>query len=335
MTPSLSPPRIVVLDGKTLNPGDLGWEALEQLGTCVIHDRTPPELVVERAAGAQILLTNKTPVTAGDIAQLSSLAYIGVLATGFNIVDVEAARRQGIPVTNVPAYSTMAVAQLVFAHLFNLTHRIGHHTRAVAGGRWSSSPDFSFWDFPLLEIDGLTMGILGFGRIGGAVARVARAFGMNVLAHGPGSGGGGDAGVQHVGLDELFKAGDVVTLHCPLTDETRGLVNASRLASMKRSALLINTSRGPLIDEPALAGALAGGIIAGAGLDVLSVEPPPSDHPLLRAPNCFITPHIAWATTAARRRLMAGVAANIQAFLAGQPVNVVNPRKGGRDGRKI
>jgi glycerate dehydrogenase len=323
MTPP--PQRIVILDGRTLNPGDLDWDPIERLGTCVIHDRTPPECVVERGAGAQILLTNKTPVTARDIEALPSLAYIGVLATGFNIVDVDAARRRGIPVTNVPAYGTMAVTQLVFAHLFNLTHRIGHHTGAVAAGRWSSSLDFSFWDLPLLEVDGLTMGIVGLGRIGEAVARAARAFGMTVIAHDPGPTGSHDAGVRRVGLDELFASSDVVSLHCPLTEQTRALVSAARLSSMKRSAFLINTSRGPVIDEPALANALEAGTIAGAGLDVLSVEPPPATHPLLGAPNCFITPHIAWATTAARRRLMEGVASNIREFLAGRPVNVVNP----------
>jgi glycerate dehydrogenase len=323
MTPT--PPRIVVLDGRTLNPGDIGWDPLERLGTCVIHDRTPPERVVERGAGAEILLTNKTPVTAPDIEALPSLAYIGVLATGFNIVDVDAARRRKIPVTNVPAYGTMAVTQLVFAHLFNLTHRIGHHTGAVAAGRWSSSPDFCFWDLPLLEVDGLTMGIIGWGRIGEAVGRAARAFGMKVIAYDPGRAGSNDAGVERVALDELFASSDVVSLHCPLTEHTRGLVSAARLSSMKRTAYLINTSRGPVIDETALENALRAGTIAGAGLDVLSVEPPPAIHPLLGAPNCFITPHIAWATTAARRRLMEGVALNIRAFLAGRPVNVVNP----------
>ena len=321
-------PRIVVLDGKTLNPGDLGWDPLERLGTCTIHDRTPADLVAERGAGAQILLTNKTPVTARDIGLLPSLAYIGVLATGFNIVDVEAARARGIPVTNVPAYGTMAVTQLVFAHLFNLTHRIGHHTAAVAAGRWSSSPDFSFWDLPLVEVDGLTMGIVGLGRIGLAVGRAARGFGMDVIAHDPGPAGANESGIRRVGLDELFASSDVVSLHCPLTERTRGLVSAERLASMKRSSFLINTSRGPVVDEPALAAALAAGTIAGAGLDVLSVEPPPGDHPLLSAPNCFITPHIAWATTAARRRLMEGVAENIRGFLEGRPVNVGNPQGG-------
>lgn len=325
MTPVPASPRIVVLDGKTLNPGDLRWDGLERLGACAVHDRTSPEHVVERAAGAQILLTNKTPVTGRDIDQLPSLSYIGVLATGFNIVDVDAARRRGIPVTNVPAYGTMAVAQLVFAHLFNLTHRIGHHTRAVAEGRWSASPDFSFWDVPLMEVDGRTLGIVGLGRIGNAVAVAARAFGMAVLAHNPGAEGGGDANARLVGLDELFRGSDVVSLHCPLTENTRGLVNRERLATMKPSAFLINTSRGPLIDEPALARALDDGVIAGAGLDVLSVEPPPADHPLLHARNCCITPHFAWATTAARGRLMAGVVTNIEAFLAGRPVNVVNP----------
>jgi glycerate dehydrogenase len=320
-----SRPRIVVLDGKTLNPGDLRWDGLERLGDCVIHDRTPPELVVERASGAQILLTNKTPVTAKDMQELPALACIGVLATGFNIVDVDAARKRGIPVTNVPAYSTMAVAQLAFAHIFNLTQRIGHHTRAVAEGRWSASPDFSFWDYPLCELDGQTLGVVGLGRIGNAVAGAGRAFGMDVLAYDPTAPRIAGAIARLVELDELFASSDVVSLHCPLTDATRGFVNAVRLASMKPSAFLINTSRGPLIDETALAAALSAGTIAGAGLDVLSVEPPPPDHPLLGARNCYVTPHIGWATTAARKRLMEGVIANVEAFIAGRPLHVVNP----------
>jgi glycerate dehydrogenase len=315
---------IVVLDGFTLNPGDLSWGGLEGAGTCTIYDRTPEEEVIPRAQGAEILLTNKTPVTGDVIARLPRLRYIGVLATGYNIVDLPVATDRGIVVTNVPSYGTMSVAQLVFAHLFNLTHRIGHHTGAVRNGRWSESRDFSFWDSPLIEVSGLTLGILGIGQIGGATARAGLAFGMNVISSRTPSGRGVPAGVRLTSLDEVFSASDVLSLHCPLTPSTRGLVNGDRLAQMKRTSFLINTSRGGLIDESALADALNRGTIAGAGLDVLTIEPPRADNPLLSAKHCFITPHFAWATTAARARLMAEVTENVLAFLAGKRRNVLN-----------
>lgn len=315
---------IVVLDGHTLNPGDLDWRELRVLGDCTIFDRTPPDLVVPRAAGAAVVLTNKTVLGREHIEQLPALRYIGVLATGYNVVDLGAARARGIVVTNVPAYSTCSVAQLTFALLLELAHRTGHHAEAVRSGRWSRSVDFCFWDTPLIELDGLTMGLVGFGQIGQAVAGLAGAFGLRLLIHTaqpenhrPGAG-------EFVGLDELFRRSDVVSLHCPLTEQTRHLVNAARLALMKPTAFLLNTGRGPLVDEVALANALNAGRIAGAGLDVLPVEPPPPDNPLLQARNCVITPHIAWATEAARRRLMRIAVENVRAFLVGRPSNVVN-----------
>jgi glycerate dehydrogenase len=315
--------KIVVLDGFTLNPGDLSWDELETLGECEIHDRTPANEVVKRATGAAIVLTNKTPVTGESISALPELKYIGVLATGYNIVDVAAARRRNIPACNVPAYGTKSVAQHTFALLLELTQHAGHHGGTVRDGRWSKSPDWCYWDYPLIELDGMTIGIVGYGRIGRAVGELALAFGMKVLATSA-SPKQAPRGVTFVDLETLFQQSDVVSLHCPLTPQTKNLVNASRLGLMKPAAFLINTSRGPLIDEPALAEALNTGRIAGAGLDVLSVEPPQADNPLLGAKNCLITPHLAWATRAARSRLMRAVVANVRAFLAGKPENVVN-----------
>ncbi len=314
--------KIVVLDGHTLNPGDLSWDPLRALGEVTIHDRTAPADVLARAAGTEVLLTNKTLLTCPTIKALPSLRYIGVLATGYNVVDHIAAAEAGVVVTNVPAYSTMSVAQVVFAHLLNLTHGMGHHTRAVREGRWASSPDFSFADTPLIELAGRTLGIIGPGLIGTAVARMGVAFGMEVIAYGR-SGRAPLPSIRMVSCDELFTVSDVVTLHCPLTPETKHLVDARRLAMMKPTAFIINTSRGPVIDEAALADALNGGRIAGAGLDVLSTEPPSPDNPLLAARNCHITPHFAWASTAARRRLMHEVTENVRAFIAGTPRNVV------------
>lgn len=315
-------PKIVVLDGFTANPGDLSWGPLEAVGECVIHERTRPEETVPRAAGAEIVLTNKVVLDRRAIEALPDLRYIGVLATGYNVVDVSAARERGIIVTNVRAYSTRSVAQTTFALLLELTHHAGHHDREVHAGRWARSPDFCFWDRPLVELDGLTLGVVGLGAIGSAVAAIGQAFGMQVQAHvrRPQA----KAGIALCGLDELFASSDVVSLHCPLTDETRHLVNAARLGLMKSSAFLINTGRGPLIDEQALAEALNAGRLAGAGLDVLSVEPPRADHPLLLARNCIVTPHLAWATRAARERLIRAAAGNVGAFLAGRPVNVVS-----------
>jgi glycerate dehydrogenase len=316
---------IVVLDGYTTNPGDLSWEPLSVLAPCTVWDRTAPAEVIARLADAEIVLTNKTPLAAETLAALPKLRLISVLATGVNVVDVAAAKAQGITVCNVPAYSTPGVAQAVFALLLELTNRTGHHSDSVHAGRWSAGPDFSYWDGTLVELAGLTLGVVGYGAIGSAVAAVGRAFGMQILGNRRSAQGPIPEGGEFVTLDRLFQESDVVTLHCPLTPQTAGLVDAARLAQMKPTAYLINTARGPLVQESPLLDALQAGRLAGAGLDVLSVEPPAPDHPLLRAPNCVITPHIAWATRAARQRLIAQSAANIAAFLAGVPVNVVQP----------
>jgi glycerate dehydrogenase len=308
--------RIVVLDGFTLNPGDLSWDALRALGDCVVHDRTAAPDVVARARGAAIVLTNKTVLDRAALAQLPDLRYVGVLATGYNVVDMAAAAQRGVTVTNVPAYGTRAVAQHTFALLLELAQRVGEQAAAVREGRWCACPDFSFCDHPLVELDGLTMGIVGYGNIGRSVAEIARAFGMRVLVNSRRVAGSVD-------LDVLFGESDVLSLHCPLTPETRGLVNAARLARMKPTAFLLNTGRGPLVDEGDLADALNAGRLAGAGLDVLSVEPPPPTNPLLNARNCLITPHVGWAARAARERLMHEAVANVRAFLSGTPRNVV------------
>ncbi|NQU11328.1 D-2-hydroxyacid dehydrogenase [bacterium] len=317
--------RIVVLDGHTLNPGDNPWEAVAALGDLTVHERTPPDQIVARARDAEIVLTNKTPLTAATLADLPRLRFVAVLATGYNIVDVTAARQRGVPVANVPVYGTDAVAQFVFALLLELCHHVGAHHAAVHGGRWTRSADFCFWDHPLRELAGSTIGIVGFGRIGRRVGEIAHAFGMSVLAADQVQ----DRSPQNQpfawrSVDEIFAEADVVSLHCPLTDQTTGLVNAVRLARMKPDALLINTARGPLVVEGDLADALNAGRIAGAAVDVVAVEPIRADNPLLTAKNCLITPHIAWATLAARRRLMQTTAENVVAFLAGTPQNVVN-----------
>ena len=315
---------IVVLDGHTLNPGDLTWDALKQLGSCVIHDRTPPELVVERALEADVALTNKTVLSRESIAALSRLKYIGVLATGYNVVDIAAAKERGILVTNVPDYGTPSVAQHTIALLLELTQQAGHHAQTVRNGRWVRSPDFCYWDSPLVELQGLTFGLIGFGKIGRAVARLADAFGMKVIVHSRSRPTPSPERFEFVSLDELLSRGDVVSLHCPLTAENRQFINRQRLAQMKPGAFLLNTSRGPLLDESAVAEALNSGRLAGAGMDVLSVEPPKADNPLLGARNCLITPHIAWATRAARSRLMDIAIENVRAFHAGRPRNVVS-----------
>jgi len=315
---------IVVLDGHTLNPGDLDWGTLQALGSCEIYDRTPPAQVVSRAQGAQIVLTNKTILSGESIEHLPQLRYIGVLATGYNVVDVEAATKQSICVTNVPAYGTPSVAQMVFAHVLNLTQHVAEHAQSVRAGDWSRSEDFCYWDFPLVELAGLTMGIVGFGRIGRETAKLARAFGMKVIYHDVFKGPAPLPEAEAVDLDTLFGDSDVVSLHCRLTQANRGFVNKQRLEMMKPGAFLINTSRGPLVDESALAEALNAGRIAGAGLDVLCEEPPRADNPLLRARNCYITPHIAWATQSARQRLMGIAVSNVRAFIEGNPQNVVS-----------
>jgi glycerate dehydrogenase len=314
---------ITILDGYTLNPGDLSWAELEKLGPCAIYDRTPDEQIVERAKDAEIVLVNKTILSCETLDKLPKLKYIGILATGTNVVDLAAARQRGIVVTNVPGYAARSAAQMAFAHLLNFTQHAAAHGQSVVEGKWSRCEDWCYWDYPMIELAGLTMGIVGLGQIGRAVAELAAAFGMNVLAY--------DAlpvapppGVRMAALEELFRQSDVLSLHCPLTPQTQNLVNAERLSWMKPTAFLINTSRGPLIDERALVEALNSGRLAGAGLDVLTVEPPPADHPLIKAKNCCVTPHISWATVSARKRLLDAAVENVRAFLEGHPRNAVN-----------
>ena len=308
--------KIVILDGATLNPGDLSWAGLQQLGPCVIHDRTAAADIVARAREAEIILTNKTVLSAATLAQLPGLRYIGVLATGYNVVDAAAARARHIPVTNIPAYGTMSVAQHTLALLLELTNHVGRHAGSVRAGQWSKCPDFCYAETPLVELDGKTLGLVGAGRIAQAVARLGEAFGMKAIFA---TRRGGRAE-----LERVLAAADVVSLHCPLTPETRELINATTLARMKPSAFLLNTSRGPLVAEADLAAALNAGRLAGAAVDVLSTEPPAADNPLLSADNCLVTPHQAWATQAARQRLMTTAVENVRAFLAGTPRNVVN-----------
>lgn len=315
--------KIVVLDGYAANPGDLSWDELKKLGECVVYDRTSPGELLERAEGAEILLTNKTLLTAADLEALPDLKYIGVLATGYNVVDTEAARRRGIVVTNIPAYSTASVAQMVFAHLLNIAQQVQHHSEQVRAGRWTRNADFCFWDTPLIELQGKKIGIVGLGHTGYATARIAIGFGMEVYAYTSKSHLQLPPEIHKRELDELFSECDVVSLHCPLTESTRGLVNADRLRRMKPTAILINTGRGPLVDEQALADALNAGTIYAAGLDVLSQEPPKADNPLLTARNCYITPHIAWASTAARQRLMQIMLDNVKGYLSGKVINAV------------
>jgi len=317
--------QIVVLDGYTLNPGDLSWDKLKTAGVCTIYDRTAPEEVIERAQYANIILINKVILTKDIIQQCNNVQYIGVLATGYNNIDVEAAREQSVVVTNVPTYGTSSVAQMVFAHIFNLTQHVAQHSEAVGEGRWSECKDFCFWDYPLIELQGLKMGIIGMGRIGLATAKLAQALGMDVLFYDPMLDREPGMGKKATGIESVFSQSDVISLHCPLTKENYRLINSKTIALMKPTALVINTSRGDLIDEVALAEALNEGKIGGAGLDVLAKEPPAKDNPLLASRNCFITPHIAWATKAARQRLMDIVVDNITAFLQGRPINVVNP----------
>jgi len=315
--------KIVVLDGYTLNPGDLNWDPLRRLGDCVVYDRTGAEEVVERAGGADVVLTNKTVLDRKVITELPRLKYIGVLATGYNVVDVAYAAARGIPVTNVPDYSSPSVAQMVFALLLELTNRVGHHSQTVFEGRWSQSSDFCYWDFPVIELYGLTMGIVGYGRIGRAVGNLAQAFGMKILVHTKTVPPIMPAGIIPCDLGTLFCDSDVISLHCPLSQETKGLVDAERLDMMKPSAYLINTSRGELVVEEALANALNRGRIAGAGLDVLPKEPPDPNCSLFNANNLYITPHIAWASRSARNRLMHTAVSNLEAFLEGRDQNVI------------
>lgn len=319
--------KIVVLDGHTANPGDLNWDEFKNFGDLEVFPRTSQEQTISRLQGASIAITNKVVINRNIISALPDLRYIGVCATGYNIVDIEAARERGMIVTNVPEYSTYEVAQAVFALLLELTNRAGHHAETVRAGRWSKSQDFCYWDFPLVSLTGLTLGIIGYGRIGRVVGRIGQAFGMNILVpRRHVSANIGRDNVQCVEPEMLLGESDVISLHCPLTSYTRELVNAEFLAKMKPTAFIINTARGALIDESALADALNHDRIAGAGLDVLSVEPPPVDNPLLNAKNCIITPHIAWATKTARTRLLQITAENIRAWSNGAAINVVNPR---------
>jgi glycerate dehydrogenase len=334
-------PRIVVLDGYTLNPGDLSWEGLAELGELTVYDRTgeEEERIIERALKAEVVLTNKTPLSGRSIEALPKLRYVGILATGYNVIDLAAATRRNIPVTHVPSYGTDSVAQMVFAHILRFCHHVAEHSESVKAGEWARSVDFCYWKFPLVELAGKRLGIIGFGRIGRRVADIARAFGMKVLAYDPSGGadpewagdsegtGDGSAAFAWTGMDDLLSRSDIVSLNCPLTEENRGLMNAGKLAKMKKGSFLVNASRGPLVVDVDLAEALESGHLAGAGLDVLETEPPAPDNPLYTAPNVTITPHIAWATREARSRLMDIAADNLRAFLAGAPENVVN-RKG-------
>lgn len=315
--------KIVVLDGYCLNPGDLSWEAMGSLGDLQVYDRTSPSELLERAEGAEVLITNKTLISDKDMDALPELKYIGVLATGYNVVDVEVAKKKGIVVTNIPAYSTHSVAQMVFAHILNITQRVEHYACLNRQGKWSDSADFSYWDTELIELDGKWMGIVGFGNIGQATARIALAFGMKVAVFTSKPQSDLPEGVIKMDLDQLFSTCDVVSLHCPLTSSTKEMVNAKRLNLMKPNAILINTGRGPLVNEQDLADALNEGRIMAAGIDVLSIEPAVRTNPLLSARNCFITPHIAWATKEARTRLMQIAVSNLKEFLNGNVVNNV------------
>lgn len=317
--------KICILDGYSLNPGDLDWSPVERLGDVTLFDRTPADKIVERAADADIVLTNKVPFSADTLRQLPRLRFICVLATGYNIIDTEAAARQGVVVANIPAYSTMSVAQMAFAHILNITNHVASYAREVADGKWTNCPDFCFWDSALTELAGKTMGIVGLGNTGMATARIAVAMGMKVVALTSKSADTLPEGITPAPLDDVLASADVVSLHCPLTSSTRHLINAASIAKMKPSAILINTGRGPLVDEQAVADALNDGRLAAFGADVLSQEPPRGNNPLLSARNCFLTPHIAWATLEARTRLMSIATENVRQFIAGEPVaNRVN-----------
>ena len=316
--------RLVILDGHTLNPGDLSWQEIESLADVAYFERTQAAQVVERLRDADAALTNKVHIGADVFAACPKLKYVGVTATGYNIIDVAAAKKAGVTVTNVPGYSTNSVAQVVFALLLEITHLTGYHNGIVKGGGWTNCPDFSFWNAPLLELHGLTIGIVGFGEIGQAVGRIAHAFGMKVIYNTRTKKPFSEFPAEYVALPELFQRADVVTLHCPLTPENKGFIAWPLLQTMKRTAILINTARGPLLNEADVARALKEKVIAAAGLDVLSAEPPPEDNPLLTVPNCYILPHVGWATVAARQRLMHESAENLRAYQGGKPRNVVS-----------
>ncbi|MDR2649263.1 MAG: D-2-hydroxyacid dehydrogenase [Clostridiales bacterium] len=319
--------KIVVLDGYTENPGDLSWGSFKALGDLTVYDRTSAadaNEVISRVGGAEIVLTNKTPVSKAVLDACPAVKYVGVLATGYNVVDIEAAKASGVAVTNIPAYGSDAVGQFAIALLLEICHHIGHHSQAVAQGRWENCPDFCFWDYPLIELAGKTMGIIGFGRIGQTVGRIAQALGMNVVAYDESPNDSGRAVGDYVSLDELLRQSDVISLHCPLLQSTQGIINKGSIAIMKDGVIIINNARGPLIVERDLADALASGKVYAAGLDVVSSEPIKADNPLLKAKNCFITPHISWAPKESRQRLMNIAAENLRGFLNGRPQNVVN-----------
>jgi len=317
--------KLVVLDGFTLNPGDLSWEGIKRFGDLIVHERTPASEILERCKGAEVVFTNKTPLRQDILAQLPDLKYIGVLATGYNVVDVDFSRTKGIKVANVPGYGTASVVQLTFSLLFELCMHVQRHSDSVFNGDWAASADFCYWNYPLIELEGKILGIIGFGSIGQKVADVASTLGMNVMAYSrTHTDQSHRKNFKWASLEELFSKSDVLSIHCPLFPENQGLIDKNALKLMKKSAFLLNTSRGPLIVEQDLADALNNNLIAGAGLDVLSVEPPSLHNPLLSAKNCLITPHIAWATKEARARLMAIVETNLSSYLRGNPVNIVN-----------
>ena len=315
--------KIVVLDGYTVNPGDLSWSSLKELGECTIYDRTSPEDIIERAKDAEVILTNKVVLTAELLSQMPYLKYIGVLATGYNNIDLNFAKEHNIVVTNIPAYSTPSVGQMVFAHILNITQRVDHYSNEVHKGRWTNNKDFCFWDTPLIELLGKKIGLISLGQTGYNTARIALGFGMKVWAYTSKSRLQLPPEIRKMEIDQIFKECDIVSLHCPLTEDTKEMVNARRLAMMKPTAILINTGRGQLINEQDLADALNNNKIYAAGVDVLSTEPPLADNPLLTARNCFITPHIAWATSAARERLMNIMIGNLKSFVAGKAENNV------------
>ena len=319
--------KIIVLDGYRLNPGDLSWQGFEEMGELTVYDRTPlddQEEILRRIGDAEIVLTNKTPISRSTMDRCPNLRYIGILATGYNVVDTAAAREKGIPVCNVPAYGTQSVAQFAMALLLEICHHVGHHDKAVHDGAWCRCPDYCFWDYPLIELAGKTMGIVGYGSIGRAVGQMAAAFGMEVIAHSRTPWPDGSATAKYVELEELLRRSDVVSLHCPLFPETKGMINKDSIAMMKDGAILLNNSRGPLIVEQDVADALNSGKLYAAGVDVVDAEPMDPASPLLQAKNCIITPHISWAPLEARSRLMDIAVANLKAFLAGNPVNAVN-----------
>ena len=319
--------KIVVLDGHTENPGDLSWEGLEKIGDTTVYDRTSVNdkaEIIKRIGNAEIVIVNKTPISADVIDACKSIKYVGVLATGYNVVDIDAAKENGIVVCNIPTYGTTAVAQFAIALLLEVCHHIGHHSKAVHNGRWAESIDWCFWDYPLIELAGKTMGVIGFGRIGQATAKIAKALGMNIIAVDEYQNDTGKEIGEYVTLDELLAKSDVISLHCPLFPSTEGIINKDSIAKMKDGVIILNNSRGPLIVEQDLADALNSGKVYAAGLDVVSTEPITNDNPLLSAKNCIITPHISWAPKESRQRLMDIAVDNVNAFVNGSPVNVVN-----------